>query len=132
MPKIAHVLEASIYGRDLAAMERFYAGLLGMEKMSEEYPRHVFFKFSGDCVLLVFNPEETAKKTEIPSHGGSGSGHVAFAVEHDDMTEWRDVLSSGGVAIEQEITWPNGACSIYFRDPAGNSVELVTRELWSA
>ena len=131
MPKIAHVLAASIYGRDLAAMEQFYGGLLGMEKMSEEHPRNVFFRFSGKCVLLIFNPDETAKKTEIPSHGASGPGHVAFAVEHEDLVEWRQTLRRGGVAVEQEITWPNGARSIYFRDPAGNSVELVTRELWS-
>jgi hypothetical protein len=28
------------------------------------------------------------------------------------------------------VTWPNGALSIYFRDPAGNSIELVTPNIW--
>ncbi len=131
MPKITQVLETSLYGRDLAAMERFYVDVLGLEKMSQEYPRHVFFRLSADCVLLIFNPDETVKKTEVPSHGATGPGHVAFAIEHDDLEAWRETLRQRGVAIEQEIAWPNGARSIYFRDPANNAVELVTRELWA-
>ena len=26
--------------------------------------------------------------------------------------------------------WPNGARSLYFRDPAGNSVEIAEPRLW--
>ena len=29
------------------------------------------------------------------------------------------------------VTWPNGARSIYFRDPAGNSLECAEPGLWS-
>ncbi len=35
-----------------------------------------------------------------------------------------------GVEIEKEVEWPKGGTSLYFRDPAGSSVELVTRGLW--
>jgi catechol 2,3-dioxygenase-like lactoylglutathione lyase family enzyme len=35
-----------------------------------------------------------------------------------------------GVPIELETDWPRGGKSLYFRDPAGNSVELITRGLW--
>ena len=28
------------------------------------------------------------------------------------------------------FTWPGGGRSIYFRDPAGNCVELVTPGVW--
>jgi hypothetical protein len=35
-----------------------------------------------------------------------------------------------GVAIEQEVDWPRGGKSLYFRDPAGNSVELLTPGVW--
>jgi hypothetical protein len=34
--------------------------------------------------------------------------------------------------IEKEFGWPRGGRSIYFRDPAGNSVELVTPGLWGS
>jgi catechol 2,3-dioxygenase-like lactoylglutathione lyase family enzyme len=36
-----------------------------------------------------------------------------------------------GVEIEAEVTWPSGGQSIYFRDPAGNSVELATPQTWN-
>jgi len=35
-----------------------------------------------------------------------------------------------GIAIESEITWPGGGRLIYFRHPAGNSVELATPKTW--
>ncbi len=43
---------------------------------------------------------------------------------------WKDRLSALGVAIEAEVAWPGGGRSIYIRDPAGNSVELVTPQIW--
>ncbi len=132
MPKISHVLETCIYGRDLAAMERFYGTTLELEKMSAEHPRHVFFRVNAQSVLLVFNPEETCKKQDVPSHGAVGAGHVAFAIESEALEPWRRALADRGVGIERELSWPNGARSLYFRDPAGNSVELVTSEIWDA
>ncbi len=131
MPKISHVLETCIYGSDLAAMERFYTDVLELEKMSDEYPRHVFFKVGPQSVLLVFNPEETIKDTEIPQHGAQGPCHVAFAVDPADLDAWRSQLDRRDVAVEKTIRWPNGAESVYFRDPAGNSVEIVTSDIWN-
>ncbi len=32
--------------------------------------------------------------------------------------------------IESEGRWPGGGYSIYFRDPAGNSIELATAAVW--
>lgn len=113
-------------------MERFYTDILNLQRMSAEYPRHVFFRVSPHCVLLVFNPDETARKQDIPSHGTRGPGHLAFAVKPDELENWRRHLTDRMVAIEREITWPNGAQSIYFRDPAGNSVEIVTEQIWEA
>jgi catechol 2,3-dioxygenase-like lactoylglutathione lyase family enzyme len=34
------------------------------------------------------------------------------------------------VDIEAEVVWPTGGRSLYFRDPAGNSIELITRGSW--
>lgn len=130
VPGILHVLETCLYARDLAAMETFYGQLLGLQCMSAEYPRHVFFHVSETSVLLIFNPDETSKKQDIPSHGATGPGHVAFAVERDDLDGWRDHLNRNDVPIEREMTWGDGSRSIYFRDPAGNSTELVTRGMW--
>jgi catechol 2,3-dioxygenase-like lactoylglutathione lyase family enzyme len=35
-----------------------------------------------------------------------------------------------GIEIEADFRWPNGARSLYFRDPAGNSVELADPAIW--
>jgi catechol 2,3-dioxygenase-like lactoylglutathione lyase family enzyme len=66
----------------------------------------------------------------VPSHGAEGSGHVAFSVEEGALDAYAEELGSRGIEIEREIEWKPGARSLYFRDPAGNSVELVEGELW--
>ena len=34
------------------------------------------------------------------------------------------------IAIEADFTWPGGGRSIYFRDPAGNCLELAEPAIW--
>jgi len=34
------------------------------------------------------------------------------------------------VAAEQEVTWKSGVRSFYFRDPAGNLLEIAEGDLW--
>ena len=48
----------------------------------------------------------------------------------NSIPAWREHLRQQGVAIEAEISWPSGGYSIYFRDPAGNSLELATPQMW--
>jgi catechol 2,3-dioxygenase-like lactoylglutathione lyase family enzyme len=56
---------------------------------------------------------------------------MAFQVAKEDLNVWRRHFLKKGVPIESEVTWPNGAHSIYFRDPAGNSLELATPNMWN-
>ena len=123
------VLETCVYAADLEAAERFYAGVIGLELLSRVPGRHVFFRFDKG-VFLVFNPEATAASSEVPPHGASGAGHVAFAVDESTLGAWRDRLATHGVALEAEVRWPSGGTSLYVRDPAGNSVELAPRRIW--
>jgi catechol 2,3-dioxygenase-like lactoylglutathione lyase family enzyme len=51
-------------------------------------------------------------------------------VRAEDLDDWRRRLERHGIVAEQEVEWPRGGRSLYFRDPAGNSVELVTPGLW--
>ena len=67
---------------------------------------------------------------DVPTHGAHGPGHVAFRIEDDEVDSWRNHLSDLGVEIERELNWPSGGRSLYFRDPAGNSLELATAEVW--
>ena len=128
--QVERVLETCLYVNDLGAAEQFYGRVLGLELRSRVAGRHVFFR-CGEAMLLLFNPEATARASgEVPAHGAHGPGHVAFAVTEARMVAWRAHLAENGVAIEAEITWPGGGRSIYFRDPSGNSLELATPQTW--
>ena len=124
------ILETSLYVSDLEAARLFYSEVLKLEHHSGLRGRHQFFR-CGDGMLLLFQPEVSSQSTEIPAHGARGPGHVAFQIEESALAKWRDHLVSHGVSIEHEHTWPNGARSLYFRDPSGNSLELATPSLWS-
>lgn len=129
------VLEAAVYASDLDAAEAFYGGVLALEKISRVGDRHVFFRV-GPGVLLVFNPDETVKPPgnpdmPVPPHGSRGEGHVCLAMPGEALDDWRRRLEAAGVEIEADFTWPNGARSIYVRDPGHNSVELAEPRLWA-
>jgi catechol 2,3-dioxygenase-like lactoylglutathione lyase family enzyme len=82
-------------------------------------------------MMLLFDPSASASPpSDVPAHGARGPGHVAFSISHDEIDPWTTKLAEHGIAIEQHVNWPNGGRSIYFRDPAGNSLELATRDLW--
>jgi catechol 2,3-dioxygenase-like lactoylglutathione lyase family enzyme len=128
--QVREILETCIYVDDLAAAESFYVEVLGLLFVSKQPNRHVFLR-CGNRMLLIFNPVEcSAPDGELPPHGCNGSGHVAFAVEEEGLDVWLNHLVSRGVEIERTIDWPQGGRSLYFRDPAGNSVELATPRIW--
>lgn len=127
--RAGEILEACVYAPDLDAAERFYTGVLGLEVTTRVDDRHVFFRCGGR-VFLVFNPERTHEGGMIPGHGATGPGHVCFAMREDEVHAWRARLLEAGVEIETEFDWPGGGKSLYFRDPAGNSLELGTPRIW--
>jgi catechol 2,3-dioxygenase-like lactoylglutathione lyase family enzyme len=128
------ILETALYAADLDAAEAFYGGILGLARVARVGERHVFFGLGG-AMLLVFNPAETERPPHdsalpVPAHGARGPGHVAFRATAEELDGWRERLAAAGVAIEADFRWPNGARSIYVRDPAGNSVEFAEPGLW--
>ena len=129
------VLETCLYASDLDAVERFYAGVLGLPVVARAPERHVFFR-CGAGMLLVFEPERTTTSAgqvggvPVPSHGARGAGHVCFRIDESALPHWRERLHVEGIPIEAEIEWPRGGASLYVRDPAGNSVELAPATIW--
>jgi catechol 2,3-dioxygenase-like lactoylglutathione lyase family enzyme len=67
----------------------------------------------------------------IPPHDGQGPAHLAFAIATEALGAWEIHLQERGVAIESRVQWDRGGQSIYFRDPAGHSVELATPGTWT-
>jgi catechol 2,3-dioxygenase-like lactoylglutathione lyase family enzyme len=129
MRPIDRVLETILYVDDLNAAEQFYGDVLGLELDSKKDGLFVFFK-CGDGMLLLFEPKAAGTGRNVPAHGARGPGHACFAVAEDDLDGWKRRLETAGVAIEQEMNWPRGGRSFYFRDPAGNSLELATPKIW--
>ena len=132
--QIQGILETVVYAHDLEAAARFYADVLGLEVFTREPGRHVFFR-CGRGMFLVFDPRTTSQDdagtdSGVPNHGAEGPGHMAFAVAAVDLDGWRRRLADHGVPLERDFAWPHGGHSLYFRDPAGNSIELATPRLW--
>jgi catechol 2,3-dioxygenase-like lactoylglutathione lyase family enzyme len=128
--KAQHILETCLYVDDLARAEAFYRDVLGLVVESRQQGRHVFFH-CGQQMLLLFNPLASRESEgQFPAHGSFGSGHLAFGVAETELPAWIDRLDERGVPVEKEIDWPAGGRSIYFRDPAGNSIELATPKIW--
>jgi catechol 2,3-dioxygenase-like lactoylglutathione lyase family enzyme len=123
------IFETVLYAEDLAAAERFYRDALGLEVLERGDLLAVFRCGSG--VLLIFDPRKSAAPDrDVPSHGTSGPGHIAFAANPEDLPAWRERLYRAGIPIELEMDWGERGRSIYFRDPAGNVVELAPPTLW--
>ncbi len=127
------IMETAIYARDLDAVEAFYRDVFGLELVSKVPGRLVFFK-CGRQMLLVFNPDKSRAQdpaSSIPRHGTEGEGHFCFrARDGAEIDAWCAHFAKLGVAIELHHVWPNGARSVYLRDPAGNSVEVGEVALW--
>lgn len=128
--KLGQLSEAALYASDLEAAQQFYQGVLGLEVISRMEDRGISFR-CGETVLLVFDPARTRiPDAGVPTHGASGAGHIAFVITDSEIDPWRSRLAAAGVALESEVEWPGGGRSVYFRDPAGNVVELAPPTLW--
>lgn len=137
---ITGIYETILYGEDLDAMERFYGEVIGLRLVSSMEERSRGFRVGPTQMLLVFRASVTKLgHPTVPTHGATGEGHVAFSIERGTYDAWRARLMEAGLEIEKEVEWPveaaagvevTGARSLYVRDPAGNSVELVEGDLW--
>ena len=126
-------------------MKDFYINILGLEFVSEEKDRHVFLK-AGQSMLLIFNPNKTLASNNNISNGSSSSSitqlpihgafappsiiHFALEIEKQDYDNVKYILNENNIKIEKEALWEKGTNSIYFRDPAGNLVEIITQGSW--
>jgi catechol 2,3-dioxygenase-like lactoylglutathione lyase family enzyme len=128
------ILETCLHVEDLGRSREFYADLFGYPVMMSD-DRFCAFNVGGGQVLLLFvrgsDPYGTILTFgTIPPHGTSGQAHVGFSVSCGDLSAWKERLIERGIAIESIITWPAGGTSIYFRDPDGHLLELLTPGVW--
>jgi catechol-2,3-dioxygenase len=129
-------------------MKDFYINILGLEFVSEENDRHVFLKVD-QSMLLIFNPNkmlannnnnnnnnisnESSSTSQLPIHGAFAPPsiiHFALEIEKQNYDNAKYMLNEKNIKIDKEVIWEKGTNSIYFRDPAGNLVEIITQGSW--
>lgn len=128
--RLRGVYETVLYAEDVAATARFYESVLGLRLVSGPDELMAALRLEDGGVLLIFDPRRASTPGRAVPHGASGVGHVAFSVRDGDLHAAAAELRAHGVELERETEWPQGGRSVYFRDPAGNSLELVEGELW--
>lgn len=129
-PPISGILETVLYYRDQEETERFYSGVLGLRLIGKEAGRHLFYR-AGSSVFLLFDPASTdTSEGKLPSHGALGSVHVCFLASHQAYQGWKQYLPTRDVEIIQESRWSDEGQSFYFRDPAGNLLEIANMDFW--
>ena len=136
-PALNGVIETALYVGDLEASGRFYETVLGFHPLLAD-DRMRAYSVAGKQLLLLFVRGGSIRPTLmhgglIPQHDGSGTQHLAFAVSPEELPAWRSHLQAHGIAIESELNCGDGGSgdSLYFRDPDGHSLELITPGCWS-
>jgi catechol 2,3-dioxygenase-like lactoylglutathione lyase family enzyme len=125
-------LETSLYVESAARSVEFYQRVFGFEVIDhdgadqlDDHTRLCALRAGDRDVLLLF------RKGATPDTDAHGAIHVAFAIARKDLAAWEAWLAQQGVAIEYRKTWQYGADALFFRDPDGHLLEVVTPGVWS-
>ena len=112
--------------RQLEAMKRFYIDLLGFEVEWEPDADNVYLS-SGLDNLALHRSTSLAASRSTGEGGGSTLDHVGLIVRTPaEVDAWAAFLESRGVTLDaQPRTHRDGARSCYFKDPDGNSIQII-------
>jgi deoxyribose-phosphate aldolase len=132
--EILGVAEAVLYVTDIPHARAFYTEVLGLP-ISSQFEDAIFLQTGQNSTLILFDINKLeVRESIIPAHGARGQGHVCLAIPPEQMDGWRARLLAQEIEIEHEQDWSLGTHSIYFRDPDGNSLELMDgrhyRRVW--
>lgn len=132
---IDRVIETVLYVRDIERANAFYQQVLQLPAMVAN-ERFRAYNVGEQSVLLLFIEGDSRKGAHypegyIPPHDGNGPLHIGLAVAKEQLPHWERHLTAHNVEIEGRMTWEHGGESIYFRDPDGHLLELVTPGIWA-
>ena len=129
-PPVSGILETSLYVESTARSVEFYRRIFGFEPLEPGEPLNDETRLcpmrAGDrSVLLLF------KKGATADTDASGAIHIAFGIARSDLAAWERWLNEQGISIELRKTWRYGGEALYFRDPDGHLLEVVTPGVWN-
>jgi catechol 2,3-dioxygenase-like lactoylglutathione lyase family enzyme len=135
MPRISNLKETALYVDDVDRAVRFYRDVLGLPILVQD-ERFCALDVNSQNVLLLFlrgasNQTTTLPGGQIPPHDGDGSIHAGFAIEAAEIEAWEMHLAAHSVEVLSRMEWPRGGRSLYFRDPDGHLIELLTPGVWA-
>ncbi|MDX2154843.1 MAG: VOC family protein [Bryobacteraceae bacterium] len=134
-PSVQGIVEYGLYVEDLERSKAFYQRVLGLEPIFQEPGRLEALGVAGRHVLLLFKAGGTLQPVQlpggtIPPHDAAGRQHFAFAIAKEDLPGWEERLRAQHVVIESRVNINERCTSLYFRDPDGHLVELITPGCW--
>ena len=131
-PQVNGILETSLYVERPTRSVEFYRRVFGFEPIDPDQKEGITDQTrlcamrAGDrSILLLF------KKGATANTDATGAIHIAFGIARSELPAWEAWLSQQGIPIEFRRTWKYGGEALYFRDPDGHLLEVVTPGVWS-
>ena len=120
-PAHAGLRHLALNARHLEAMTEFYVDLLGFTVEWAPDPDNIYLS-SGIDNLALHRASGSTSRSE-----GSPLDHLGLIVRRaEDVDAWAAFLEGRGVAMEAKPrTHRDGARSCYFRDPDGNTIQII-------
>jgi len=131
-PSHAGLRHLALNVQRLDEMKRFYVDVLGFAVEWEPDPDNVYLSSGIDNLALHRSPEGSRSG----DGGAAGSArlrpsgtldHLGLIVRSAaDVDRWAEFIESRGVTLKAKPrTHRDGARSLYFLDPDGNSVQII-------
>ena len=123
-PAHAGLRHLALHAHDLEAMKRFYVDVLGFAVEWEPDPDNIYLSSGIDNLAL----HRAAALPTGPTVGANQAlDHLGLIVRTpEDVDKWAAFLESRGVVLASKPkTHRDGARSCYFRDPDGNTIQII-------